>query len=140
MSLLLRGGIAIIGAALMSGCLGGHPAIPADGVIDGWPVAAKAKDGCASDHVTGAEQGGCAQRLSLAVAGLDRRDPGHASVVRIVMYEEAPVFARSGGRPEVAVIELDDGTIRAIGVGTAGGISRRMQAFDYGPMGKPLIE
>jgi hypothetical protein len=126
--------------ALVGACLSGHPVIAADTLIDGWSIGPE--EACASDHV---QSPNCGQRLSVAIRGLDRRNRHHASVVRIAMHDEGQyrdpsgqvgLVARTGNCCTVAVLELSDGSIRAIGVGTAG-ISRALKAFDYGPAATP---
>ena len=104
-----------------------------DPVIDGWPI------GTEVDCATRAD---CRVLLSLARDRLDARDPGHAAVARVTLrHEGTPVdpatgdrilLTRSGGAPDVAVFELEDGTVTAIGVGYPG-ISREPMAFDTGP-------
>lgn len=105
---------------------------PADPVIDGWPVGPEVS--CFDVD--------CDLLLGLARDHLDRRDPGHAVVVRTTLHREgAPVNpatgeqilrTRSGGSPSIAVFELADGTVTAIGVGYPG-ISREPMVFEWGP-------
>jgi hypothetical protein len=98
---------------------------PADPVIDGWPVGSEIS--CADVD--------CELLLGLGRDHLDRRDPGHAVVVRATLHREGTLVeidpasggqilrTRSGGAPSIAVFELADGTLTAIGVGYPG-ISR----------------
>jgi len=101
-----------------------------DAVVDGWHVGPEAS----CDAVAR-----CPDLLVTASGGLDRRDPGHAAVVKITLHDEGPVVDATGGRVihsgaccRVALFELADGSVKAIGVGTVG-ISPGIQAFDYGP-------
>ena len=96
---------------------------PADAVIDGWTV------GPEVSFFDGERE----LLLGLASDHLDRRDPGHAVVVRATLHSEGGLIdpatgrqilsTRSGGAPRIAVFELADGTVTAIGVGYPG-ISR----------------
>ena len=114
-------------AIVVAGCARSAP----DPVVDGWPIGPPAD--CASTP--------CEEWLAVAQARLDVRDPGHAEVVKATLHSEgalvAPegglqVFARSGGCCAVAVFELADGTVEALGVGTPG-ISQTIEAIDFGP-------
>ena len=68
--------------------------------------------------------------LGLASDHLDRRDPGHAVVVGATLHSEGGLIdpatgqqilrTRSGGAISIAVLELADGTVTAIGVGYPG--------------------
>ena len=106
---------------------------PPDPVIDGWPV---------GDKVDCNERPDCDVLLRLARGRLDQRDPAHSAVARVTLYDEGtptdPVsgdrilLTRSGGAPSIAVFELEDGTVTAIGVGYPG-ISREPMVFPEGP-------
>jgi hypothetical protein len=106
---------------------------PPDPVIDGWPVGARVDCTVRTD---------CEVLMGLARGRLDQRDPGHAAVARLTLHDEGtltdPVtgsgilVTRSGGAPSIAVFELDDGTVTAIGVGYPG-IAREPQVFPAGP-------
>jgi hypothetical protein len=92
-------------------------------VIDGWSVGPEVSFVDAERELL----------LGLARDHLDRRDPGHAVVVRATLHAEGAVvdpvtgdqilMTRSGGASRIAVFELADGTVTAIGVGYPG-ISR----------------
>jgi hypothetical protein len=103
-----------------------------DPVVDGWPIGPPVDCAAAID---------CAAWLAVAQGRLDGRDPGHAEVVKAILHNEgtlvAPdgglqIFTRSGGCCSVAVFELADGTVAAIGVGMPG-ISQTVEAIDFGP-------
>ena len=104
-----------------------------DPVIDGWPI------GTEVDCATRAD---CGLLLRLARDRLDARDPGHVAVARVTLRHEGTSVAtatgdrilltRSGGAPDIAVFELLDGSVTAIGVGYPG-ISREPMVFDTGP-------
>lgn len=104
-----------------------------DPMVDGWPIGAEID--CTS-------RADCAALLDLARSGLDRREPGHAAVMRVTLHVEGTLvdpatgdrilLTRSGGAPSVAVFELGDGTVTAIGVGYPG-VSREPMVFDEGP-------
>jgi hypothetical protein len=96
---------------------------PADAVIDGWTVGTEVSFFDSERELL----------LGLARDHLDRRDRGHAPVVRATLHIEGGLIdpatgqqilrTRSGGAPRIAVFELADGTVTAIGVGYPG-ISR----------------
>ena len=113
-------GLAVLAVALL-GC--GPAPEPAFAVVDGWPIGHVAE--CRPDDR-------CPEPLATAVAGLARRDPGHAAIVRTTLHQEAVLSTRSGACCTVARFELADGTVRAIGVGYLG-ISRDLKVIDRGP-------
>ena len=90
---------------------------PAAPVIDGWSVGSEVSFLDAGRELL----------LGLASDHLDRRDPGHAVVVRATLHSEGGLIdpatgkeilrTRSGGPISIAVFELADGTVTAIGVG-----------------------
>jgi hypothetical protein len=104
-----------------------------DPLIDGWPV---------GDAIDCATRTDCALLLGLASEALDNRRPDHADVVAASLHAEGLhtdpatgdrfIMTRSGGGPSIAVFELADGTVRAIGVGYPG-ISREPMVFEEGP-------
>ncbi|HYO43248.1 MAG TPA: hypothetical protein VES19_08635 [Candidatus Limnocylindrales bacterium] len=106
---------------------------PADPVIDGWPIGSSMNCTVRID---------CDVLISLASGRLDQRDPDHAAVTRLTLHDEGtladPVtghrilLTRSGGAPSIAVFELEDGTVTAIGVGYPG-YSRDPMVFEGGP-------
>jgi hypothetical protein len=72
----------------------------------------------------------CGEFTKVGLAGLDKRDKGHAPVVSTSLHGYGtPVdahghpilYAVSGGMPEVLVVVLRDGSTHAIGVGRPGG-------------------
>jgi hypothetical protein len=71
--------------------------------------------------------------LKAASEGVDRRDPGHAPVVRATLHYNASNVTRLSNWFEVAVFELADGTVRAIGVGHFGVDYAHISTHDYGP-------
>ena len=102
-----------------------------DPVVDGWPIGPELD--CAVTP--------CAAWLAVAQGRLDVRDPGHAEIVKATLHSEgalvAPngelqVFARSGGCCAVAVFDLADGSVEAVGVGTPG-VGEDIQTVDFGP-------
>ena len=119
-------------AALSAGC-GLLVPSGADPVIDTWPV------GPAYDCPDAVR---CEEQIAAGLAGLTTRNPGHAAVVDARLHVEGayvdPVsgnrvlMTRSGGCCRVLVVELADGTTRAIGVGYPG-ISREAVAIPWGP-------
>ncbi len=113
-------GLAALTAALL-GC--GLLPEPAAAVVDGWPIGPLVE--CRPDDR-------CPELLAAAVAGLARRDPGNAAIVRATLHREAVLSTRSGACCTVARFELADGTVRAIGVGYRG-ISRELTVIDRGP-------
>jgi hypothetical protein len=71
--------------------------------------------------------------LREARAGIDSRDPGHAPVMRASLHQYAGGARYLSNAPEVAVFELADGTVRAIGVGHVGVDFQHLTVVDYGP-------
>ena len=96
---------------------------PPDPLIDGWSVGSEVSWFEVDREVL----------LGLARDHLDRRDPGHAAIVRATLHCEGGLIdpstgqqvlrTNSGGAPRIAVFELADGAVAAIGVGYPG-ISR----------------
>ena len=101
---------------------------PGGSVVDGWSI---------GDPVDCRQNDECEDFIPAAVAGLDRRDPGHPAIVDVRLHQQGkpgqPILQTcSGGCAVVAVFHLLDGSVRAIGVGTPG-VSREPMTFDYGP-------
>jgi hypothetical protein len=71
--------------------------------------------------------------LETAKAGFDRRDPGHPEVARMSLYTYGGTAKFIGCWCYVAVLELVDGSIRAIGIGHLGVDHEHVVAFDDGP-------
>ena len=99
-------------ALCLLGCGGPRGLIqtPRGAVIDGWPVGAEFD--CAAID-------GCDGLIRVATDGLAARDFFPPSVSSVTLYEyrqdEDGVF-RSGGAPLIAVFQMGDGSLRAIGV------------------------
>jgi hypothetical protein len=117
----------VLFVAIVTGC-----SRVGDPVVDGWAIGPE--QWCATTT-------NCPALLDTARAGLDRRDPRHADVLRVTLHDEGATFeadgdqilhTRSGSCCSVARFELADGSIRAIGVGYPG-ISQEPIAVDYGP-------
>ena len=79
--------------------------------------------------------------MAAATAGLARREPGHAPIRRATLHIEGTVldehgnqilWTRSGACCNVALYELEDGSVHAMGVGYPG-IAKDPIAIDYGP-------
>lgn len=105
---------------------------PPDPIVDGWPIGAKTV--CLREFR-------CDELLNEAIAGLARRDPGHADIVAFALHDEGSLrdadgntilITRSGQCCRVVRFELADGSVRAIGVGFPG-VSDIPRAVDYGP-------
>lgn len=112
--------IILVVLLIASGCrLGG--VLDADPVIDTWPVGEQL--GCD-------ELPDCDELIRVGLAGLADRDPEHAPVVSTHLHREGVIidpatghqilYNRSGGCCQVLVVDLMDGTTRAIGVGYPG--------------------
>jgi hypothetical protein len=117
-------------AALLLGC-----ATPRDAsVIDGWEIGPSVS----CDH--GGSPTRCEALVPFAVRALDRLHPGHAPIDTATLHEWLPARDRvySGGPPQVVVIELADGTIRAIGVDYFG-VSSLPTILEMGGDGEPRI-
>lgn len=93
----------------------------ADPVIDTWPIGEALE--CADARY-------CDELVRVGLAGLSQRNPGHARVVASRLHHEGGFIdpstghgiltTRSGGCCKVLVVELADGSARAIGVGYPG--------------------
>ena len=98
-----------------------------DPVIDTWPVGGPA---------TCEER--CLPAIEAATDALAAREPGHPGITGVTLHAfgqqvdaEGRILIRSGsGTIWVAVFELEDGSVRAIGVGYPG-VSREPVAFDH---------
>lgn len=80
----------------------------ANKTINGFPLARRVE--CADP---------CASNISLARAALDKASPAHAHVVEESLYAEGNGVVRSGSYT-VAVFELTDGSVVAVGISCAG--------------------
>jgi len=107
-------------------------------VYDGWKVGSLDTcptpnfDPAVSQPVTWDCDASLATWLDAARERLDIRDPAHAPVVRGTLHQTAtskPVHYCC----EIAVFELGDGSVRAIGVAHIGVDYQHVAAFDYGP-------
>lgn len=93
----------------------------ADPVIDTWPV---------GDPLECGDARYCDELIEVGLEGLDERNPRHAPVVAAGIHHEGALVAsltgrrilttRSGDCCHVLVVELADGSTRAIGVGYPG--------------------
>lgn len=107
--------------ALLFGLVAGGCAPAADRIIDSWPV---------GEPVQCADARSCDELVNVGLAGLNARDPGHPPVVRARLHREGAIsdpstgqqilMIRSGGCCQVLVVQLTDGSTRAIGVGYPG--------------------
>jgi hypothetical protein len=117
--------LAILALSVVACGLLREPAAP---IIDGWSVGPEVSFFDAERELL----------LGLAADHLDRRDPGHAVVVRATLHTDGSLIdpapghrilsTRSGGAPRIAVFELADGTVTAVGVGYPG-ISREPEVL-----------
>ena len=101
--------------ALVAGLVLGACTPAADPVIDTWPV---------GEPLECAEPKYCDELVRVGLEGLDMRDPRHAPVVAAGIHQEGTIrgilTTRSGDCCHVLVVELADGSTRAIGVGYPG--------------------
>ena len=74
-----------------------------------------------------------ARWLAAARAAFDRRDPDHTPVRLATLHYNASNKQFLSAPLEVAVFELADGTVRAIGVGHFGVDFAHISTADYGP-------
>ena len=90
-----------------------------DPIIDSWPV------GAAYECQDESGQTQCADMVRVGLAGLDTRDPGHAPVVATQLHREVAFTddfsgeqkrVNRSGSCSVLVVDLADGSTRAIGV------------------------
>ena len=102
-------------------------------VIDTWPVG--------EEYACDAGDARCQALIPTAIAGLDARNPGHAPVLSVSLHREGALLGpsgeqilmtRSGDCCSVAVLQLANGEIRAIGVGYPG-VSDVPVAIPEGP-------
>jgi len=109
---------------LVAGC---RDDVRADPVIDTFPVGSLAD--CRER---------CLPAIAVATDAFDALAPGHPAIVKVTLHDlgrevnaagEVILQLRSGGPMWVAVFELEDGSVRAIGVGYPG-VSREPVAFD----------
>jgi hypothetical protein len=118
-------------AACLVGC-GGQPTVthtPRGPVIDGWPVG-EAVD-CAA-AIAGIDCDSVIQVAINALAVRDRVRPDDASVTLYHYRQDQDGIYRSGGPPLIAVAEVPDQPLRAIGVKLyPGDIPPRV--IDFGP-------
>jgi len=99
----------------------------ADPVIDTWPV---------GGPVTCEER--CLPAIEAATDALAAREPGHPAIARVTLHafgrqvdaEGRILIQMTSGSRWVAVFELEDDSVRAIGVGYPG-VSREPIAMDY---------
>jgi hypothetical protein len=112
---------AIAGVAMFAAGLVGCATVQPGTLVDGWSVGEQKT--CA----VGDER--CVALLPEASRGLDRREPGHAAIIAASLHEEGGypgkdgqviLSIRSGGCCDVALFQLADGSVRAIGVGYPG--------------------
>jgi len=129
-SVRIRVALALLAACLV-GC-GGQPTVthtPRGPVIDGWPV------GEAVDCAAGIQGIDCRSLIQIAINGLAVRDrvrPDEASVTLHLYRQDEDGIYRSGGPPLIAVYEVADQPLRAIGVKLyPGNIPPRV--IDFGP-------
>jgi hypothetical protein len=144
---------ALLAAALMSAC-GGDPVGTINRTTttyDGWRVGAL--ETCPlyptlpsppSTELSNSEcEANLAAWLGVGRDGFDRRDPNHASIVRATLHDLDTTTFHSARCCDIAVFELADGSIRAIGINLvvfpvkqADGtlrMSSANNAIDYGP-------
>ena len=94
-------------------------------VVDGWGIGAPYA--CTDLD----PERPCSALIPFAGQVFDRRDPGHVPVVWAQLHEEEPIVSRTSPL-FIAVFQLADGSIRAIGVGYPG-IATEPMALDSGP-------
>jgi hypothetical protein len=120
----------VVVAALLLGCA----TSPGSTVIDGWEI------GPSVDCNRYEPPTHCQALVAFAVRALDHFHPGHAPIGTVTLHEWLPAMDRvySSGPPQVVVIELAGGTIRAIGVDYVG-VSTLPTILEMGPDGEPKI-
>ena len=119
----------------MAGC-GGDPG-PKPGsndVIDGWLVGPPTvcQDRVVTANDVEVERGRCVDLVAAAATALDRREPGHPTVVAMQLHKRLWPPNTAGGLQFVAVYSFADGSVRAIGVGWPG-VATTPYTIDYGP-------
>lgn len=120
----------LVVAAPLLGC-----ATPQDSsVIDGWEIGPSVSCDVYEPPTR------CQALVPFAVRAFDRFHPGHAPIDTATLHEWLPARDRvySGGPPQVVVIELADGTIRATGVDYFG-VSSLPTILEMGGDGEPRI-
>jgi hypothetical protein len=94
--------------------------------IDGWSAGPLAP--CGGDVK-------CDELAAVATMGLDKKYPGHPEVRSVDIHDEGPqrngqTLVRIGASIHVAVFNLADGSVHAIGVGYLG-IGRTARTFEH---------
>ena len=133
----------VAAAMLLGGCAG----LLENALIDGWPVGQE--ETCPEPNAPPGQlpehwdcQAALALWLTTASEGFDRRDPGHPVIIRASLHDEGAMrdaagnqvlMTRSGGAPRVAVFELADGSVRAIGITHPGVDTEHLLVIDHGP-------
>ena len=103
-------------------------------VIDGWLVGPPTvcQDRVVTANNVEVARGRCVDLVAAAAKALDDRDPGHPTVVGLQLHLRLWPPNTAGGLEYVAVYALDDGSVRAIGVGWPG-VATTPYTIDYGP-------
>lgn len=137
---------ALLAAALMSAC-GGNP-VGTTPIYDGWRLGAlvpcppyPAEPTAPGTELTTSEcEANLTHWLAVGRDGFDRRDPNHAPIVRATLHDLDTRTLHSAKCCEIAVFELADGSIRAIGInlvvfppGIATPPRYANNVIDYGP-------
>lgn len=130
-----RGVLAILLAGLL---LGGCSRLADGATIDGWQIGPVQP--CPVPNlppgVPFPEHPDCARGRSdyetAGTAALAKRDPGHAAILRMTLHEYAGTAVFTSV-VNVAVFELADGSVRAIGLVHPGVDTEHLFAIDYGP-------
>jgi hypothetical protein len=122
--------------------LGYGPDFPANlfaPTYDGWKVGGLDTcpepdfDPAVGQPVTWDCEASLATWLRAAREGFDRRDPTHGSVANVTLHFTATSTKNLANCCEIAVFELTDGSVRAIGVAHLGVDYSRVTSIDYGP-------
>jgi len=128
---MFRVRLALILVVLLAACDPGST--PPDPIVDGWPIGAE--QSCSPDDAR------CTALMPAALSFFEQHNRQHQTVVRATLHREGSLvdaqgthilMTRSGACCSVALLELADGSIRAIGVGYPG-VSQTPMAFDIGP-------
>jgi hypothetical protein len=125
--LRLAAGFALGSALAVLGC----SALTPNMIVNGWSVG----------DVKACEEPRCAAQIPVAQAALEQYRPDHAPLVKLTIHEEGgyprgdgtvAVPFRSGGCCDVALFQLSDGSVYAVGVGYPG-VSEEPTAVERGP-------
>ena len=142
---VVKAAILILLAVFPIGCHGGSVDTTVGATYDGWRIGAletcppyPAEPTAPGTELTTSEcEDNLAHWLAVGRDGFDRRDPNHEPIVRATLHDLDTKTFHSARCCGIAVFELADGSIRAIGINLVvfpfGNPSYANNVIDYGP-------